>query len=463
VFRRVLIANRGEIARRIIRTCHRLGIEAVAVYSDADEGAPFVREADTRARLGPPPVRESYLDVGAILAAARATGADAVHPGYGFLSEKAAFAEAVQGAGLAWVGPPPSALRAVGDKIAARRLMAEAGVPVLPGSDGPVDPGAAAGTLAALAERVGYPVLVKAAGGGGGIGVDMVAAPDRLAAALRRCADRGRSAFGDGRVFLERFLEKPRHVEVQVLAAPGGPVLALGERECSLQRRYQKVVEEAPSPGVARCADPGAVRAALGDAAVRAARACGYSNAGTVEFLLAGGGAFYFLEVNARLQVEHPVTEATRGLDLVEEQLRIAAGEAPSEAARAAAAPAPARGAAIECRICAEDPRKRFAPAPGTVGAYREPAGEGVRVDSALEAGAAVTPYYDSLVAKVVTHGATRDEAIARMARALDDLVIEGLTTNTALCRAVMADADFRAGAVHTGWLEPFARRWAES
>jgi acetyl/propionyl-CoA carboxylase alpha subunit len=306
-------------------------------------------------------------------------------------------------------------------------------------------------------------VLVKAAGGGGGIGVEVVPDAERLGAVLRRCADRGRSSFGDARVYLERYLVEPRHVEVQILCGgSGAEPLVLGERECSLQRRHQKVVEEAPSPGIAALgAERGAeARARLFAAAAAAARACGYVNAGTVEFLLEPSGAFWFLEVNARLQVEHPITEATTGLDLVEEQLRIAAGEGPTAAARAIPGSG-ARGAAIECRVCAEDPKKRFVPSPGTITRYAAPAGEGVRVDSGVEEGTAVTPYYDSLLMKVIAHGASRPEAVARMAGALDALVLEGPATNVALLRAIMADDAFRAGAVHTGWLEPWTKRWA--
>ncbi len=437
--RRVLIANRGEIALRIIRACHDEGLEAVAVYSDADRHAPFVRAADRAVRIGPAAPTASYLDIDALLGAAATSDADAVHPGYGFLSERAAFARAVEQAGLAFVGPPAAAIAAMGDKTAARRLMADAGVPIVPGSPGPVD-GATASPVAA---RLGYPVLVKAAAGGGGKGMRVVRAPEELAAAIDTAAREALQAFGDGSVYLEKYIERPRHVEIQVLA-DHQRAIHLGERECSIQRRHQKLLEESPSVAVDE-----ALRGRMGDAAVAAALAVGYRSAGTCEFLLGADGAFYFLEMNTRIQVEHPVTEQVTGVDLVREQLRIARGLPMS-----VAAPPTPRGWAIECRITSEDPANGLLPSAGTVTWLNVPAGPGVRWESGIAAGSEVTLYYDSMLAKLIATGADRAAAIATMRRALDELIVVGVATNVPFHRRLLADPDFVAGHIDIQFLE---------
>ena len=443
MLRRVLIANRGEIALRVQRSCRELGIETVAVYSQPDRNALHVRQADAAVEIGPGPASESYLVIERIIEAAQATDADAVHPGYGFLSENAAFAEACEQAGLVFIGPPPEAMRAMGDKVQARRLMEQAGVPVVPGT-GDVDPedGAAA---AAAAAGVGYPLLVKAAAGGGGRGIRLVERAEELEAALRTAGAEARSAFGDGRVFLERYVEPARHIEVQIVADGHGNVRSYGERECSVQRRHQKLVEEAPSLAVTA-----ELRERLSEAAVAVARSCGYRNAGTVEFLMDSAGEFYFLEMNARLQVEHPVTELVYGVDLVAQQLAVAAGEVLAE-------PAPAlepRGWAIECRINGEDPYHNFAPALGLVEHVQPPQGPGTRFDSMLYDGLDIPVFYDSLLGKLIVWAESRPEAIARMRRALDDLMIAGVQTNVPFHQALLEHEDFVAGKVHTSWLE---------
>ncbi len=445
MFSRVLVANRGEIARRVIRACRALGIETVAVYSDADADAPHVREADRAVRVGPPPAVQSYLNMEAILQAARQTGCDAIHPGYGFLSERAEFARRCEAAGLVFIGPPAGVIAAMGDKVRARRLMHQAGVPVVPGSlDGlPEDPAAAADA----AEAVGYPLMIKAAGGGGGIGMVRVAGPADLPAALEVAARRARQAFGNAALYVERLLDRPRHVEVQLLGDRHGRLVHLYERDCSVQRRHQKIIEESPSPALDE-----ATRDALTAAAVRAGTAVGYQSAGTVEFLLDRDGRFYFLEMNTRIQVEHPVTEMRTGVDLVQLQIRLAAGE-PLPLAQEDIRP---RGHALECRICAEDPVTLY-PAPGTVTAYREPSGPHVRVDSGVEAGTAVTPYYDSLLAKVVVWADDRPAAIARMIQALQAYRIEGVATNIPLHLRVLAHPEFAAGRHHTEFLAELA------
>ena len=432
----VLIANRGEIAVRVARTVHALGLGSVAVFTDADAGALHADVADVAVRV------PSYLDAAALLDAARTGGARAVHPGYGFLAESPAFAAAVTGAGLAWIGPPAEAIALMGDKARAKRLAREAGVPVVPGLEGEEDLGLA--DLRAFGAEHGYPVVIKALAGGGGKGMRVVRAERELDAALDAARREAVAAFGDGRVLVERYLERPRHVEVQVLADRHGQVLHLGERECSLQRRHQKVVEEAPSPVV-----DDARRAALGASAVALARACGYEGAGTVEFLAAGPEHF-FLEMNTRLQVEHPVTELVYGVDLVEQQLRVAAGE------RLALDPAALRpvGHAVEARLYAEDPAHGFLPATGTVRRYREPLGPGVRVDSGIRAGTEVGTGYDPLLAKVIAHGEDRAAALRRLDRALGELVVLGTATNAAWTRALLARADVRAGEQDTGLLE---------
>jgi acetyl-CoA/propionyl-CoA carboxylase, biotin carboxylase, biotin carboxyl carrier protein len=429
----VLVANRGEIAVRIARTLHRLGLGSAGVHTAADAGSAHVDAFDLAVEIG------SYLDATAVIDAARRAGADAIHPGYGFLSENAAFARAVRDAGLTWVGPPAEAIELMGDKAQAKQLAREAGVPVVPGIEGrDVD----LDELRGFATKHGYPVVIKAVAGGGGKGMRVVRADGELEPALDAARREAEAAFGDGRVLVERYLERPRHVEVQILADAHGTVVHVGERECSLQRRHQKVVEEAPSPAV----DP-ALRAAMGEAAVALARACGYESAGTVEFLLAGG-EFFFLEMNTRLQVEHPVTELVYGLDLVEQQLRVAAGE-PLGLDQAALVP---HGHAVEARLYAEDPAAGFLPATGTVLRYREP--NGVRMDSGVRAGSVVGTDYDPMLGKLIAHGPDRLTALRRLDRALAGLELLGVATNAAFTRALLAREDVRAGEQDTGLLE---------
>ncbi len=444
IFDTVLVANRGEIAVRVCRTLRRLGIRSVAVYSDADVGARHVRAADVAIRIGPPPARESYLSVPRLLEAAAATGAQAVHPGYGFLAENAGFVRACAAAGLVFVGPPPLAVEVMGDKIRAKAAVAAAGVAVVPGRS---EPGMTDADLVAAAAEVGYPVLVKPSAGGGGKGMRLVAEPADLAEALVSARREAAGSFGDDTLFLERYVLRPRHIEVQVLADDHGTVLHLGERECSLQRRHQKVVEEAPSPLLDE-----ATRARIGAAAIATARAVDYRGAGTVEFIVAADWPeeFFFLEMNTRLQVEHPVTELVTGLDLVELQLRVAAGE-----------PLPfdqhdvrLNGHAVEARIYAEDPASGFLPTGGTALLVREPSGPGVRVDSALLQGLPVGTSYDPMLAKVVAHGADRAEALARLDRALAGMVVLGVGTNTSFVRALLATPAVRAGELDTGLVE---------
>lgn len=455
MFRKVLIANRGEIARRVIRTCKRLGISTVAVHSDADRDAPHVREADQAIRIGPAPVRDSYLNVDAIVAAVRASGAEAVHPGYGLLSERSSFARAVAGAGATFIGPPPEALELFGDKIRARAAARASGVEPPPGSDGTLDPTDVA-RLASEAERVGYPVLIKAAAGGGGIGMQVVRKADELARAAQTCSDRGKAAFGDPRVYLERYLDRPRHIEVQIFRDATGATVALGERECSAQRRHQKVIEESPSPARFFAGEAGAMcRADLFARARRIVDDAGYLGAGTVEFVADAQGRLWFLEVNARLQVEHPVTELTTGLDLVELQLRVAAGEALSSEVLGVRP----SGHAIEARLYAEDPAKAFAPQPGTVTRLVWPTRTDVRVDSGIEAGSEVTVHYDPLLAKIIAAGSSRKGAIEALDAALVELDIE-LTgpkgprqTNRELLRCILGSPTFQSGDYDTGLL----------
>ena len=437
----VLIANRGEIARRVIRGCRALGVRTVAVYSEADAGWPHVADADEAVLIGPAPARESYLDGERILEAARRTNAQAVHPGYGFLSENWRFAQACEAAGLIFVGPPWQVIQRMGDKVGARRLMAGVGVPVVPGSDGSVDSAEAAREIAG---RIGYPVMIKAAAGGGGIGMLRVKDEAGLAAAFASAQRRAQSAFGSGALFVERFLEAPRHVEVQVFGDGGGRVVHLHERECSIQRRHQKLVEESPAPNLSAV-----LKARLTEAAVAGARAVGYVNAGTMEFIVQGD-EFYFLEMNTRLQVEHPVTEEVTGLDLVAAQLRVASGEPLPWTQEQVAQ----RGASIECRIYAEDPAKGFMPSPGRITRLVLPEGSGVRVECGVTEGVEVTVHYDPLLAKLITSGRTRDEAIARMSAALGDFVVEGVKTAIPFQQRVMQSAAFRAGAVHTQMVE---------
>ena len=450
MFRKILIANRGEIACRVARAARALGVRTVAVYSDADAKALHVEACDEAVRLGPAPARESYLDGAKVLEAARATGAEAIHPGYGFLSEQADFAQACADAGVAFVGPPPSAMRSLKDKSQARAVMRDAGVPVVPGSPGHIGDEISA---KAAASSIGYPLLVKAAAGGGGIGMQVARDEVELLKALRACADRARASFGKDSVYLERYLEKPRHVEVQ-LFGDGRLTLAVGARECSIQRRHQKVVEEAPAPAFA---DRPALLAKLLEAGVAAARAVGYANAGTAEFLLVGD-QFFFIELNARLQVEHPVTEATTGLDLVQLQLLIAAGEK----LQIGQGDIHVSGAAIECRVNAEDPVKFF-PSPGPVKRFDTPVPadgafhDGVRIDAGVRAGDVVTPFYDSLLAKLVVHADTRAAAIAKLSTALAGFHVEGVKTNLPLHQRIAASDAFARGELDTHFLERMA------
>ena len=438
----MLVANRGEIALRIIRACHEEGIEAVAVYSDADRLAPHVRAANAAVHLGAAAAADSYLNIPKLIAAARETGCQAIHPGYGFLSERAPFADAVVDAGLMFVGPPASAIRAMGDKTEARRRMQQAGVPIVPGLTTALRDAAEARREA---ERIGFPVLLKAAAGGGGKGMRLVRDAGEVAGAFEGARSEALKSFGEGSVYLEKFIERPRHVEIQVLGDSRGRVVALGERECSIQRRHQKLIEESPSSAVTP-----ALRRRMGEAATSAASAVGYVGAGTIEFLLAPSGEFYFLEMNTRIQVEHPVTELVYGVDLVREQLRIAAGQ-PMRIHRGALEP---RGHAIECRITAEDPFDGFLPATGVVSYLRVPSGPGIRWDSGVEAGNEVTLHYDPLIAKLIVWGETREAAIGRMRRALRELVIVGLPTSQAFHLRVMDEADFRSGAIDIEYLD---------
>jgi acetyl-CoA carboxylase biotin carboxylase subunit len=441
MIRKVLVANRGEIAVRIIRACRELGIRSVAVYSEADRLAPHVLCADEAYPIGEAAAAQSYLRAEALVETARATGCDAVHPGYGFLAERAFFAAAVEESGLAFVGPPASAIAAMGDKTEARRRMTAAGVPVVPGTTEPV-----ADEQAALsaAEAVGYPVLLKAAAGGGGKGMRVVRSADEMVRSLEAAGNEARNAFGDDSVYIERFLDRPRHIEVQVLADAHGTVLHLGERECSIQRRHQKMIEEAPSPVMTS-----ELRARMGEAAVAAARAVGYRSAGTIEFLFQGG-EFFFLEMNTRIQVEHPVTELVTAVDLVQWQLRIASGEALPWAQTDVRL----SGHAIECRITSEDPQSGFLPSTGRIERLDVPAGPGVRWDGGIGEGSEVSLYYDPLLAKLIVHGPDRASAIARMERALDELRIIGVETSAPFHAKVMREPDFRAGAFDIGYIE---------
>ncbi|HEY3500789.1 MAG TPA: biotin carboxylase N-terminal domain-containing protein [Polyangiaceae bacterium] len=451
---KLLVANRGEIACRVLRTAERLGIRTVAVFSDADVTSPHLALADEALRLGPAPAKQSYLDRAALLAALEMTGADAVHPGYGFFSENADFAEAVQAAGAIFVGPSPAALRALGDKIAARRSARSVGLDPPPGSEGPIDPNDAA-LLESEASRIGYPVLVKAAGGGGGIGMQVARDFGELERAARACADRGRSAFLDERIYLERYLERPRHIEIQVFCDSFGTAVALGERECSVQRRYQKIVEESPSAAAFFGGEAGEQRRQeLFRKAVRLVKSVGYVGAATVELVADASGEVYFLEVNARLQVEHPVTELVTGLDLVELQLRIASGEPlPPEVLEVRR-----QGHAIEMRLYAEDPANGFVPQPGRLERLRFPDGlSGVRVDAGYVEGGEVTVHYDPLIAKIIAHGPDRSQAIDRLDAALakTELALVGpkgpRRTNLEFVRKVLASDEFRRGEYDTG------------
>jgi acetyl/propionyl-CoA carboxylase alpha subunit len=446
-FRKILIANRGEIAVRVARTCRVMGIPTVAVYSEADEGALHTRVCAEAVAIGPAEAALSYLSIDALLQAARETGADAVHPGYGFLSQNGDFADAVLGAGLVFIGPAGPVHRRMGDKKGARRLMVAAGVSVVPGYDGDDQKD---DTLLAAARRIGWPVILKPSRGGGGKGMRVVRAEPEFAAALAASRRESKASFGDDVMVFERFVDRPRHVEVQILADRTGRTLHFGERECSLQRRHQKVVEETPSPALTP-----EQRAALCLAGVKAARAAGYENAGTVEFLLDPAGAFYFLEMNTRLQVEHPVSECVTGLDLVRLQIEVAAGR-PLAFTQEEISP---RGHALECRLYAEDPDRGDLPSPGRLLAWSMPEGPGIRVDPGVASGSLVTVHYDPLLAKIVTWGASRGESTARMADALTRVVALGVTTNLSRLRAVLAHPAFLEGDLHTGFLE---QHWAK-
>ena len=438
-FKRVLVANRGEVAVRVIRALHELGIEAVAVYSTADRGALHTRLADRAVCVGPPAAAESYLKIASLVGAAETTGCDAVHPGWGFLAESAAFVRACEENDLVFVGPSAETMERMGDKALAKAELAHAGVPLVPGT-------AERTTLAearSAAADLGYPVLMKAAAGGGGKGMRMVETPDELEPAFERAAAEAQAAFGDGTLYLEKAIAPARHVEVQVLCDQDGGVLTLGERECSIQRRHQKLIEESPSPALDR-----ETREAMEATTERACRAVGYTNAGTFEYLLGPDGAFYFIELNARLQVEHPVSELVTGIDVVRAQLQIAAGAQLERTGRS-----PRRGHAIEIRINAEDPANGFAPAPGVVERFRPPLGPGVRVDTHIEEGAVIPPYYDSLAAKVVVWDSTRPAAIERALRALDELELRGVATTREVSRDILSSDDFRSGDYHTGFL----------
>ncbi|MDX2140848.1 MAG: acetyl-CoA carboxylase biotin carboxylase subunit [Chloroflexota bacterium] len=437
-----LIANRGEIAVRIIRACRELGTGMVAVYSDADASARHVLMADEAVAIGAAPAQQSYLRVERLIDAALSTGCDCVHPGYGFLSESEVFAQAVIDAGLVWIGPPPSAIRAMGVKTEARALMAAAGVPLVPGFQ---SENADDATFAAAAEQIGYPVMVKAAGGGGGKGIRIVRAAGDLYEALAAARHEAGAAFGDARVFLERYIERGRHIEIQVLADAHGNTIHLCERECSAQRRHQKVIEETPAPHL-----DDATRTQMGATAVAAARAVGYVNAGTVEFIVTPDGAFYFLEMNTRLQVEHPVTELVTGVDLVKLQFAIAAG-APLPLAQADVRQ---HGHAIECRVYAEDPHSGFLPATGTILRFVPPSAPGVRVDSGVQTGDAISIHYDPMLAKIIVHDRTRTDTIARMQQALRETMLLGLTTNVAFLQTLLAHPTFAAGTVDTGFID---------
>jgi acetyl-CoA carboxylase biotin carboxylase subunit len=442
VFDKVLIANRGEIALRIHRACKEMGIATVAVHSTADSEAMHVRLADESVCIGPPPSPQSYLNIPALIAAAEITGADAIHPGYGFLSENAGFADIVTAHGITFIGPKADHIRLMGDKIAAKAAMKKLGVPVVPGSDGGVTSDDEA---RAIANAMGYPVLIKAAAGGGGRGMKVVRSDDELASALSQARTEARLAFGDDAVYIEKYLARPRHIEIQVIADSHGNVVHLGERDCSFQRRHQKVLEEAPSPAL-----NAAERDQLGRTVTSALKQLGYLGVGTIEFLYENG-QFFFIEMNTRLQVEHPVTEAITGLDLVREQIRIADG-APLGYTQEDVT---FNGHAIECRINAENPRT-FAPSPGRIGNYHAPGGLGVRVDSAVYAGYRVPPNYDSLVAKLIVHGQNRNECIMRLRRALNEMVISGIETTIPLHLALTAQNDFINGAYDIHWLEEF-------
>jgi len=442
MFKKVLIANRGEIALRVIRACKELGVETVAVYSEADRESLHVRFADDDVCIGRPPGRDSYLNIPRIIAAAEITGADAIHPGYGFLAENPEFAEKVSASNIAFIGPTPDQIRQMGDKAAARKLAKEQGVATVPGSPGPV---ASLEDGQEVAGKLGFPVIIKAAAGGGGKGMRVANDADQFAQSFTLAKQEALAAFNSDEVYIEKYLARPRHIEIQIMGDTHGKVMHLCERDCSVQRRHQKLVEEAPSPVVDQT-----LRQDIGDAAVKLAESIGYVGAGTIEFLLDSDGSFYFMEMNTRIQVEHPVTEMCTNFDLVKEQISVAAGAPLSFVMNGNRL----RGHAIECRVNAEDPSRNFQPSPGVITAYHPPGGPGVRVDTHIYAGYTVPPYYDSLLAKVIVHGNTRTEALARMRQALDSFIIEGVTTTIPFLGRVMRHPDFVAGTVDTKFLE---------
>ena len=442
MFNKVLIANRGEIALRVIRACRELGIHTVAVYSEADRESLHVRFADDDVCIGPAPSRSSYLNIPRLIAAAEITGADAIHPGYGFLAENAEFAEICKASNITFIGPTPDQIRQMGDKASARRLAKEAGVPTVPGSQGIL---ADADDGLVVAQEIGFPVIIKATAGGGGKGMRIAHDADQFGQLFGLAQNEALSAFGNGDVYVEKYLEHPRHVEIQIMGDQHGRVMHLGERDCSVQRRHQKLIEESPSPALTP-----ELRDQMGSAAVSLAAAIGYVGAGTIEFLLDTDGSFYFMEMNTRIQVEHPVTEMVTGFDLVKEQVRVAAGEPLSFPAGFSGL----RGHAIECRVNAEDPYRNFQPSPGLITAYHPPGGPGVRVDTHVYAGYRVPPHYDSLLAKVIVHGRDRHEALRRMGQALDSFILEGITTTIPFLARVIRHPDFMAGTVDTRFLE---------
>ncbi|MGI8547812.1 MAG: acetyl-CoA carboxylase biotin carboxylase subunit [Gemmatimonadaceae bacterium] len=441
MFKKVLIANRGEIALRVIRACRELGIQTVAVYSEADRESLHVRFADDDVCIGPASARESYLNIPRIIAAAEITGADAIHPGYGFLAENAEFAETCAASGITFIGPTPEQIRVMGDKASARRAMQAVGVPIVPGSPGPVED---VDEALSFATEIGFPVIIKAAAGGGGKGMRVAADPEDFARAFQLARSEALSAFGNGDVYVEKYLARPRHIEFQIMGDAYGNVIHLGERDCSVQRRHQKLIEEAPSPALSP-----ELRQSMGDAAVRGAQAIGYVGAGTIEMLLNEDNSFYFMEMNTRIQVEHPVTEMLTGVDLVKEQIRVAAGERLSISGMP-----PLRGHVIECRVNAEDPARNFQPSPGRIEVFHPPGGPGVRLDTHVYTGYTVPPYYDSLLAKLIVQGRNREEALRRMQIALESFIVEGVTTTIPFLARVMQNPRFQAGEVDTKFIE---------
>jgi acetyl-CoA carboxylase biotin carboxylase subunit len=446
MFKKILIANRGEVALRIIFACRELGIKTVAVFSEADENCLHVRFADEDVCIGPARSADSYLNVPAVISAAEITGADAIHPGYGFLSESAYLAEVCEACHIRFIGPDPQVIRLMGDKARARRVMRKAGVPILPGSDGPIE---TEDKALKIARDIGYPIIIKATAGGGGRGMRVVRSPSDLPHAFKTAQREAEAAFGVGDVYLEKYVDSPRHIEFQILGDHHGSVVHLGERECSIQRRHQKLIEESPSPALSE-----KLRRKMGGIVIDAAKAVQYTNAGTFEFLMDPDGRFYFMEANTRLQVEHPVTEMVTGIDIVKEQIRIASGERLSFKQSEVTF----TGHAIECRINAEDP-ETFVPSPGVIHVFSVPGGPGVRVESAAHADCTISPYYDSMIAKIIVHGRDRQEAIARMRRTLEMTVVEGIKTTIPLHLRILSDPEFAAGKLSTSFMERFLAR----